>query len=160
MTHKFELANLGKAPYKFCGLSEERYQPVAYMPSKPGTSCDYCGEAIVYAYWLKSSDGKKFKVGCNCIEKSGDKGLSKTVKSSAEYRELQLIKRRAKAQAVQSEINAILNNPQARTYLESKTAQFGNYYQYIRFILGNCGDSGKARWLRELKKILKEGQVS
>lgn len=57
------------------------------------TSCDFCGQGIQNAYTVESADGKRFKVGCDCIRKTGDKGLTKVV-TDEEAR-----KRRAKADA-------------------------------------------------------------
>lgn len=71
--HEFELADLGKAPFTFIGLE--------IRDNKCPDTCKYCGKDIVYCYLLKSSDGKRFFVGSNCILKSGDSGLINMVKS-------------------------------------------------------------------------------
>ena len=67
--HCFEAAGLGIAPFKY-----RRY----YVKSG---SCDFCGTAIVNNFEVISADSKVFKVGCDCIEKSGDVGLRKVVSS-------------------------------------------------------------------------------
>ena len=66
--HKFELAGLGLAPFRFIGANEKR---ITYPDgsSKAGSSCDYCATGIALECWVESADGKRFKVGCNCIEK-------------------------------------------------------------------------------------------
>lgn len=65
LIHLFELANLGKAPFTLARVEE----------LSRGGSCDFCGTAIRWAFWLNSTDGRTFKVGCDCIHKSGDRGL-------------------------------------------------------------------------------------
>jgi hypothetical protein len=65
-SHPWEVAGLGRAPYKFMGMTKAVFaMPGGY--TKPGGSCDYCGQGIMYEFHCKSSDGKRFKVGCDCI---------------------------------------------------------------------------------------------
>ncbi len=87
--HVFELAGLGQAPFKCvgmyaipsAGLAEKN--PDAYnaalreMPTgyRCGT-CNYCGHPIMNNYLINSADGKKFAVGCECVFKTGDTGLT------------------------------------------------------------------------------------
>jgi hypothetical protein len=83
--HIFEAAGLGKAPFTYVGY---------YVKSG---SCDYCGTAIINNFSVQSSDNKIFKVGCDCIEKSGDSGLKKVVcsiksKIAKQKRELKKVK--------------------------------------------------------------------
>lgn len=73
--HKFELAGLGKGPFHFTGTVTEKVHCVPGGTPKAGSSCDYCGTGIRYEFWVNSSDGKTFKVGCDCIHKTGDRGL-------------------------------------------------------------------------------------
>ena len=77
--HVFESAGLGKAPFKFVHMTIETYQACPGAPIQPGGSCDYCGHPIKQMYHIQSSDGKEFKVGCDCVEKTGDKGLKKQI---------------------------------------------------------------------------------
>jgi hypothetical protein len=81
-THVFERAGLGLAPYKFIGYSREIFQAVPGDPNcpiQPGSSCDYCGQGIMDVFRLRSRDGRTFKVGCDCINKAGDKGLKREI---------------------------------------------------------------------------------
>jgi hypothetical protein len=77
--HKFEAAGLGKAPFRFVGSDRIIYQACHGAPIQPGSSCDYCGNAISNVYYVKSSDGNEFKVGCDCIRKCDDASLIKIV---------------------------------------------------------------------------------
>jgi hypothetical protein len=86
--HKFEQAGLGKAPFRFVG---KIYQDIRYgnavvvidgveCETKPGGSCDYCGQYIVNMFQIESADGRRFKVGCDCLGKTGDAGLVRKAK--------------------------------------------------------------------------------
>ena len=59
--HKWEEAGLGQAPFEF-----------AYVTQNAGSraTCDYCGTAITYEFWINSHDGRRFKVGCDCVAKT------------------------------------------------------------------------------------------
>ena len=74
--HPFEKAGLGKAPFKFIGMTHE-VGPIRLAdgmttigaPGQPMGSCDYCGQGIALVCRVKSSDGNVFKVGCDCVNK-------------------------------------------------------------------------------------------
>lgn len=72
MTHPFEKAGLGKAPFQCTHVTEN----VFVMPdrtTKAGGCCDYCGNGIRWEFWIKGSvaGAKQFKVGCDCVAKTG-----------------------------------------------------------------------------------------
>ena len=104
-THIFETAGLGKAPYKYIGCI------------KLSSGCQYCGTGILYQFWLLSSDGKKFYVGSDCIEKSGDSGLMYHAKKerSKISREQRLARQQAQYEARQAE---------RRSQAETRLAQY------------------------------------
>jgi hypothetical protein len=79
--HKFETAGLGKAPFRFLGVREHVFQACPGEPTKPGTSCDYCASSLRFACHFLSADGKEFKVGCDCAQSAGDKGMQKRIAS-------------------------------------------------------------------------------
>lgn len=93
MIHTFEASNLGKAPFRVIGLysfpskSLAEHNPDAYqrqlneMPRDVACgSCAYCGMGLTHNYIIKSADDKKFVVGCDCVEKTGDKGMVDQIK--------------------------------------------------------------------------------
>jgi hypothetical protein len=96
--HKFEADGLGKAPFHVVGnwLMPSRslleHNPEAWnnairtAPCRVG-SCAYCGTALSIHYIIKSADDKKFAVGCECVNKTGDKGLINAVKVAKNARE-------------------------------------------------------------------------
>jgi hypothetical protein len=161
--HCFEAAKLGKAPYAFLGVREFKFKAAPEAPTQPGTCCDYCGTGIMYAFMLRSADGKEFKVGCDCIEKSGDKGLRKIIsqlekekrqKKAQEKRQKELDRRNE----VKREIEEILaNNPKIVESLKSKPHPSIPRYtllNYVEWMLIYAGVSGMFT-VREI--IKKEG---
>ena len=85
MTHPFEKAGLGKAPFSCTGVSEN----VFALPdgtSKAGGCCDYCGTGIRWEFWIKGSiaGAKQFKVGCDCVAKTGW-GIDRFLEVRAEH---------------------------------------------------------------------------
>ena len=58
--HKWEEAGLGQAPFAFNCVTQN---------AGSRATCDYCGTAITYEFWIDSHDGKRFKVGCDCVAK-------------------------------------------------------------------------------------------
>jgi len=69
MTHAFERAGLGLAPFRYAGMEEKVYVAFPGAPAQPAGTCDYCGNGIKYCCHVKSADGKEFIVGTDCIEK-------------------------------------------------------------------------------------------
>ena len=87
--HWFEKAGLGKGPFRFTGrVTENVYVACPGATPKAGGSCDYCGTGIRYEFWVESADRKEFKVGCDCIHKTGDRGLIQQIsKAERELRD-------------------------------------------------------------------------
>jgi len=72
--HPFERAGFGRAPYRCTGYQELVWVgPDGY--TKAGGSCDVCGTSIRHSYTITSTDGVAFKVGCDCVQKTGDTEL-------------------------------------------------------------------------------------
>lgn len=92
MLHRFEAAGLGQAPFLCIGVSENMWSPCPGEPARPGGACDYCGQGIRYEYMVKDVEGKRFKVGGDCIRKVGDTGLLKTVKTEERKRRFEKAK--------------------------------------------------------------------
>lgn len=130
--HPFELAGLGRAPFRCVGVYQIPSQalaaqnPDAYnnalrmMPRGYGCgTCNFCGQAIMNCYLINSADGRKFAVGCDCVEKTADGPLITKVEAerrriererrqaaAAAKREVWLSERRAKAEAARAEQDA------------------------------------------------------
>lgn len=84
-SHRWELAGLGRAPFKCIGMSENVY--TGGGRAQAGGSCDYCGTGIRYEFHCVSSDGKKFKVGCDCIAHCHDAAEEIVVKTQRMMKE-------------------------------------------------------------------------
>jgi hypothetical protein len=80
--HRFERAGLGPAPFRFVDVFKVVYQACPGAPIQPGGCCDYCGTAIFYQYVIRAADGKKFKVGSECVYHTDDEPLIKEVKKA------------------------------------------------------------------------------
>lgn len=159
--HAFELAGLGRAPFRFVGMSENAYR-LPDGSSKAGGSCDFCGTAIRWECRVQSADGNFFKVGCDCIAKVDDSGLMKAYKTSPEYRTKQRVLREAKAKVVRVEFIEFIKQNEARLslhkhpggYIDWETRLPWTALDYARWQLNNCGDSGKRSALKYLRGLL------
>lgn len=81
--HSFERANLGKAPFRCVGYHKAVYQAIPGDPNcpiQPGSSCDFCGQGIMHVYLIKGADGRQFKVGIDCVARTGDTALSEALR--------------------------------------------------------------------------------
>jgi len=118
----------------------------------------------MYCYAIVSSDGKRFVVGSDCVLKTDDKGLIKQYKTTPEYRAMQAQKVKARNTAVEAELAAILETqPEVLANHTTNVYRYINgqpvpvetpYLQYLSFVLPRCGAAGKARYLREIKKLM------
>jgi hypothetical protein len=96
--HVFEQAGLGQAPYRYLRCTENLWVSGDGSVRKAGGSCDYCGAGILLEFWLESADGRKFKVGCDCILKAdSDKALRVAVETEIQKRKRE--QRHARAEA-------------------------------------------------------------
>lgn len=158
--HVFERAGLGRAPFKVVGSQELKWQAYPGAPMQPGGSCDYCGTGIMYAVAIRSSDGRNFKVGCDCVRKTGDAGLLK------QYRNLPAVRaaNRAKAAGLDArkaaEWAALVADPENRAKLAAHTVPTWDgtgtrpWITMAETAWGRCGAAGRARYLKAAKKIL------
>lgn len=111
--HVFEVAGLGSAPFTFVGVNY----------NQKGTHCDYCGTAIVNVFWVKSSCGKTFKVGCDCIAKTHDAGLIRIVDGIKRKHDREV--REAKAKVIHAELLAMSTDLMMQTELMAKPHPHG-----------------------------------
>ncbi len=103
---------MGPSPFRFLyafsipSASLAEHNPTAYnnalaaMPrdlvSGCGT-CSHCGMAIMNIFVVQNAEGKKYGVGCDCVEKHGGSGLVSKMKLAKQKMERE--KREAKAAA-------------------------------------------------------------
>lgn len=158
--HRFELAGLGKAPFRFAGMSENLLRH-ADGHCQPGGSCDYCGNGIRFECWVLSADGRRFKVGSDCIRKVDDSGLMAAYKSSPQFREHQRKLRLAKAQRELAELDAMIAAhrdalaalPHPHGFLDRKTGAPLTRLDSVLWLRQNAGATGRAGLLRSLKTL-------
>jgi len=151
--HVFERAGLGKAPFRFTGMNVNKYQACPGAPIQPGGSCDYCGESIMYEFFLRSADGKVFKVGSDCIHKhDSDSGLRRVVDSKV--REMKRQQNIARQDARIARAKELL--PQAEAKLKAiphpykwKAEQGLTQYDCVVWFLESAGRKGKC-WAAKL----------
>jgi hypothetical protein len=157
--HVFERAGLGLAPFRVYDFMTITYQACPGAPVQPGGSCDYCGTGIMYACLIQSSDGKRFKVGCDCVNKTGDKGIIQAYKKSAAYRDHQRQLRNAQYLVKHEKAQALLAFPEIRSELQSKphpnsyfAAKGKTLLDYYEFMNGN-GPTNTAWILKKLELL-------
>lgn len=151
--HKFEAAGLGKAPFRCVGMTEERWSPCPGVPAKPAGTCDYCGMGIANVFHILSADGKRFRVGCDCVEKVGDSGLKRICRKHISE---------AKSKRDDARIEAayaVLEDPDrqdVRDRLAALSTGRGTVLDYVRWMKLNAGQSGKLRCAREIERAARE----
>ncbi len=59
MTHPFEAAGLGTAPFQFL-----------FCERVVADNCQFCGTKIRYRFFCKGADGHRFFVGSDCVKKT------------------------------------------------------------------------------------------
>lgn len=190
-THVFENAGMGKAPFKLVGFyaipskSLAEHNPTAYnnmlaaMPKGVGCgTCVYCGTALINNFIIESSDGKKSAVGCDCVAKTGDQGLTDTIKlKKLELaREKRALARQAKWQAQEDKRQAELEEERTRNggltdsqvyqqKVDALEAEFGLAAKTISENLGellNALDPKKdsSSFVRDMISLIERGQLN
>lgn len=137
--HPFERAKLGVAPFR-CISMQTNWYSAGPGHKQPGGSCDYCGTGIAYEYVILDSTGKQFKVGSDCVLRTGShvegfkavksKHLAavRAVRSQAKHAERQA---RYEARAVERAAVAV-----------SRRAAFNAEYPEVAAFLSACTERG------------------
>lgn len=146
VVHAFERAGLGKAPFRFDGFEVRTFQACHGAPVQPGTCCDFCFTGISNVFWIKSADGKRFKVGCDCVEKTGDRGLRKVIDAKvAEHRRALSHKRDDAKIAAALEILPFVSvtlalRPHPNAWRNGETM-----LDHVEWMLANAGRAGRVK---------------
>lgn len=162
MKHKFEIAGLGKAPFKVLGFSVEKYQAGPGAPIQPGGSCDFCGTAIMNTFWIQGSgqDDRRFKVGCDCVAKTGDDGLKKVTDATIRKHQRKLRHAREAARidaaryALETETvcNALAAQPHPLAW---RAAKGDTLLDWANWMMENSGNAGCLKVARTVTKAMK-----
>ena len=171
IVHPFELAGLGKAPFKFVGSYtdigpkkwvENGVQCESGAPGQPMGSCDFCGTGIAYCFQVKSSDGTTSVVGSSCVEKTFCKGtrvyteVERVVRArkreQREKRELLKIEQAREWLTVPSIREALAGYPHPSKYRESLG---DTRLDWCDWSLDNAGTSGRLKVFNLIKRLMK-----
>jgi len=160
--HIWQRAGLGIAPFRFIGFSQKTYVACHGAPVQPGACCAYCGQGIINCCEVKDSTGRRFVVGIDCIERVGEAGILKMVKTSAEYRAHQAELRNKKAEAVTQAISALLieqadtlrSIPHPNGFRDRATRELLTAHDYLAWMFQNSGASGRKRALKIVQSSL------
>jgi hypothetical protein len=153
--HIFEMAGLGLAPFHFVGYERKVFVACPGAPVQVGGSCDYCSTGISNMFWVKSADGKRFKVGSECILKAGDKGLKRAVNA------IKLKETHAKQDATIARGTALLADLGAKLALRPHSepywaAQGQTALDQMTRRWNYSGRAGRIRITKELERLAKE----
>lgn len=150
MIHVFEKAGLGKAPFRVIGV-EERRGPIQTgpntfvgAPGQPMGCCQYCFTGIVECWKIQSADGRTFIVGCDCVRKTGDKGLKTgmaphllKMRHAAEKRRIDAARLRLADPAVRAALSA-QDHP-----LDWRKAMGETLLHWAEWMMQNAGNAGR-----------------
>lgn len=163
IVHKFQIAGLGTAPYRYTGHKVLKYQACHGAPIQPGGSCDYCGTAIMDAFYFRSADGREFKVGSDCVYKAGDRGMVDLIKKAAA--KIQTERRHAREAEQIEAIRAQMANPAVRGALAAQphpgaTGEPGDWtnsmslLDWADWMIKNAGTAGRLKVGKAIKKAI------
>lgn len=147
--HPFEKAGLGKAPFRLVGCEERSVPAGLNGETRAGSSCDYCSTAIRDCYLIESADGKRFKVGCDCVRKLG-RADNRLVTAVANAKKAANAKKNAAKKAIEAtRINAAfarLTDDTLRATLAAKPhPQFADatLLAWVEWMGANAGHAGR-----------------
>lgn len=147
--HIFEAAGLGRAPFRVVGHDRLVCAAAAGGPARPGGSCDYCGTAIVDAYLISSADGARFKVGSDCVEKTGDRGMRLAVRRLARERDATRADERIEAARarIQEVAGTLRSQPHPRAWAAARGLTRLDWAEWMLENAGRAGRLQAARWI-------------
>lgn len=164
--HKFEAAGLGKAPFYVVGVEEKRGPLITRhsdgteihvgAPGQPMGTCDFCGTGIAECWLIESSDGKKFVVGCDCVRKTADGGMIRTMKREQKKLRAAAQERRIEAARATLEAPGVRERLEALPHDHEGMASRGfTLLHSVEFLLEKGGTAGKLRAARAVEKAAK-----
>lgn len=156
--HVFEKVGLGKAPFRFVDFHESKFQACPDAPVQAGASCDYCGTGIMYVCVIESADGKRFKVGSDCVSKVDDAGLLKAYKTHPAVRAKRLAASDRADDRVIAAWKAIIADPASVAVLRAhKVTDWRGEEPWLDYALRAwvyCGASGRKQYLKAAKFLI------
>lgn len=158
--HVFE--HMGKAPYRYVGYERRVFTVPGTEIIRAGASCDHCSTAIVDCFIFRSADGKTFKVGSTCVNKSEDRGLINVVKRAAAQvatqrrHEVEAAKITGLAQqlAEGTRRDKLATLPHPKGYRDRETNKPLSFLDYAEWMFKNAGNAGKLKLLKQVEQVL------
>ncbi len=159
--HPFERSHLGLAPFRCVGWYESKYQACHGAPIQPGSSCDYCGQGIMLVFRIKSSDGKEFKVGCDCVAKTARECAKTDIERDARSVVDQVNKIRTavsnarKDEHIKAAIAKLDDNASALDIQIEIAGKQRNAFDYLRWMFTHGGRTGKLKAAKKTDELLR-----
>lgn len=156
-SHRWEIAGLGVAPFVCTGMTEQRHD-MGHGQSKPGGTCDYCGQGILYVFHIRSSDSRRFKVGIDCVLHTHDDAETIVVEVKRVMKAHKRAKR-AEGVAVKRKAAAEMRAQQAASERAANIQKLANDPTYRRLCDGS-GNEFLAKMKDSMERFgsLTEGQ--
>lgn len=162
--HPFESAGLGIAPFSYVGTSH-KVGPIAMgngvtvgSPGQPMGTCEYCGQGIAYCCSIESSDGNRFIVGSDCVEKTYGKGtpIVSTVQRDRRVAERNARKSR-EATRIAEGIEWAAENSDALGAIPNPQRDGETLADKFAWFMAHAGNTGKLRIIKQAKAAV-DGQ--
>lgn len=165
--HKWEAAGLGKAPFRLVRC-ERRVGPIRTevngvtmecgSPGQPMGTCDYCGTGIADCFVIRSTDGKEFIVGCECVRRTHSKGDKVLTDVQREVNKMRTAARHAREDAkIAVGLNrlaelrpSLTTKPHPNKYFAEKGKTLADYCDFMFKNSGRKGQLGMTKWLEQI----------
>ncbi len=169
VSHPFERAGLGVAPFRVVGVCEKR-GPIRTVlasgvvsevggPGQPMGTCSYCSQGIAICYAVRSADGKTFDVGSECVNRTNTPIEPKVVRElNAKARD----RRNAVADERVARTRELLAREDVRAALAAQAAGGDGWnasrpmLERVEWLLAHAGRSGKVRACRLVEQVVAE----
>lgn len=159
--HALSARGYGKAPFRCVGVfvmpskSLAEHNPSAYASAMQNIprgwgigSCAICGMGLTYNYMVKSADGCKFTVGCDCVSKISDSNLLGEVRKARREYAMQL---REAGRAEARKLRAESREAERKERVAHLLATHGEFlarceatgYEYVKSIVASAKESGR-----------------
>lgn len=158
--HVFD--HMGAPPYRYIGHERCMFTVPGTDINRPGALCDHCATSIADCYFFVSKDGKRFKVGSSCVNKSEDKGMINTVKRAAakvatarrhesEAEKIAALKLALVDEATRAKLASL---PHPNNFTDRKTGAALTLLDYADFMWKASGNAGKMKLAKIVGKVL------
>lgn len=162
--HPFEKAGLGKAPFRYVGAVDQNPDSQGMVvigerngvriETKQGGTCDYCGLAIINMYRVCSADGRKFKVGCDCLKKVNiinPETLKADIKKARDNKADDRIASARASLETETVRTALASMPHPAPWGQAKGLTM---LDYVRWMMSNAGRSGRTDAAKIIERAL------